>query len=137
VQELIRAAKRNVDVRIIVPGRKSDHALTRSSSRRLFGKLLQAGAKVYEYQPGMIHVKALMVDGLWSVVGSTNFDNRSFGLNDEVNLAVFDRVTSETLTADFATDMQNSSELTLAAWRKRPLLERMTETVGRMLQRQQ
>jgi cardiolipin synthase A/B len=85
----------------------------------------------------MIHVKALMVDGLWSVVGSTNFDNRSFGLNDEVNLAVFDRVTSETLTADFATDMQNSSELTLAAWRKRPLLERMTETVGRMLQRQQ
>lgn len=137
VQELIRAAKRNVDVRIIVPGKKSDHALTRSSSRRLFGKLLQAGARVYEYQPGMIHVKALMVDGLWSVVGSTNFDNRSFGLNDEVNLAVFDRVTSETLTADFATDMQNSSELTLAAWRKRPLLERMTETVGWMLQRQQ
>ncbi len=137
VDELIRARQRNVDVRIIVPGKKSDHALTRSSSRRLFGKLLEAGAKVYEYQPSMIHVKLLIVDGLWSVVGSTNFDNRSFGLNDEVNLAVLDQGTAERLRLDFATDTANSCELTLAKWRKRPILEKLTERVGSVLERQQ
>lgn len=137
VQELVRARQRNVDVRIIVPGKKSDHALTRSSSRRLFGKLLKAGAKIYEYQPAMIHVKALIVDELWSVVGSTNFDNRSFGLNDEVNLAVFSHATAERLHKDFAMDMLNSRELTWAEWRKRPMLERVTETLGSALQRQQ
>jgi len=137
VDELIRARKRNVDVRIIVPGKKSDYALTRSSSRRLLGNLLEAGAKVYEYQPSMIHVKLLIVDGLWSVVGSTNFDNRSFGLNDEVNLAVLDRGTAERLRLDFATDTTNSCELTLARWRKRPILQKLTERVGSALQRQQ
>ena len=137
VDELIRARKRNVQVRIIVPGKKSDHALTRSSSRRLLGNLLEAGAKVYEYEPSMIHVKLLIVDGLWSVVGSTNFDNRSFGLNDEVNLAVLDRGTAERLRLDFVTDTANSCELTLARWRKRPILQKLTERVSSALQRQQ
>jgi len=137
LKELIRARRRNVDVRIIVPGKKSDHMLTRSSSRRLFGELLNAGARIYEYQPGMIHAKVLIVDGLWSLIGSTNFDNRSFGLNDEVNVAIFDHGTAERLSTDFAADLQNSCELTLAHWRKRPMLERLTEAVGWMLQRQQ
>jgi cardiolipin synthase len=137
VGELIRARQRNVDVRIIVPGKKSDHALTRSSSRRLFGNLLEAGAKIYEYQPSMIHVKLLIVDGLWSVVGSTNFDNRSFGLNDEVNLAVLDPGTAERLRLDFAADTDNSRELTLVEWRKRPILQKLTERLGSALERQQ
>ena len=79
-----------MEVKVIVPGKHADHLLTRRSSRRLFGELLRAGAKIYEYQPAMIHTKALLVDGMWSVVGSTNFDHRSFGINDEVNLAVSD-----------------------------------------------
>jgi cardiolipin synthase len=137
LKELIRARRRNVDVRIIVPGKKSDHMLTRSSSRRLFGELLNAGAKIYEYQPSMIHVKVLIVDGLWSLIGSTNFDNRSFGLNDEVNVAIADHGTAERLSTDFAADLQNSCELTLSRWRKRPIIERLTEAVGWMLQRQQ
>ena len=137
VGELIRARQRNVDVRIIVPGKKSDHALTRSSSRRLFGNFLEAGAKIYEYQPSMIHVKLLIVDDLWSVVGSTNFDNRSFGLNDEVNLAVLDPGTAERLRLDFAADAVNSCELTLAEWRKRPILQKLTERLGSALERQQ
>ena len=85
----------------------------------------------------MIHVKLLIVDGLWSVVGSTNFDNRSFGLNDEVNLALLDQGTAERLRLDFVTDTTNSCELTLARWRKRPILQKLTERVGSALQRQQ
>lgn len=99
--------------------------------------MLEAGAKIYEYQPGMIHIKLLIVDGLWSVVGSTNFDNRSFGLNDEVNLAVLDPGTAERLRLDFAADAGNSRELTLVEWRKRPILQKLTERLGSALERQQ
>ena len=85
-QALIDAVARGVDLKIIVPGKHSDHLLTRRSSRRLYGDLLKHGAAIYEYEPAMIHTKSLLVDGLWTVVGSTNFDSRSFGINDEVNL---------------------------------------------------
>ncbi|HEX2330915.1 MAG TPA: phospholipase D-like domain-containing protein [Candidatus Angelobacter sp.] len=135
--ELIRAVKRGVDVRIIVPGRRSDHALTRSSSRRLYGDLLRAGAHIYEYQPGMIHAKVLLVDGQWSVMGSTNFDNRSFGLNDEVNLAARDPELAGRLEQDFTADLAQSQEITLKEWSRRPLWERLNETLGRVLERQQ
>src|SRR5215471_14887454 len=75
--KLLRAIQeRHVEVKVITPGRKSDHAMTRSSSRALYGTLLKAGARIAEYQPGMLHQKVLIVDGVWSVVGSTNFDNR-------------------------------------------------------------
>jgi cardiolipin synthase A/B len=87
-KELINAVKnRGVQVTVLTAGDHNDHWLSRTSSRRLYGDLLQAGVKIYEYQPSMIHAKVMVIDGLWSVVGSTNFDNRSFGLNDEVNLA--------------------------------------------------
>lgn len=135
--ELTRALKRGVDVTVIVPGRKSDHALTRSSSRRLYGELLRAGARIYEYQPGMVHAKILIVDELWSVLGSTNFDQRSFGLNDEVNLAARDSVLASRLEQDFAADVRESRQITLTEWTRRPVWERMHETLGWVLQRQQ
>ena len=72
---------------IIVPGAKNDHLLTRRSSRALYGDLLAAGARIFEYQPSMIHAKIALFDGKWAVAGSTNLDSRSFGLNDEVNVA--------------------------------------------------
>lgn len=137
LNELVRAAHRGVDVRIIVPGKKSDHGLTRSSSRRLYGDLLQAGIRIYEYAPAMVHAKVMVVDELWSVTGSTNFDNRSFGLNDEVNLAACDTSVAARLIKNFFTDSAESREITFADWKHRPLPERLQEAIGWALQRQQ
>lgn len=137
-EELIRAIRqRGVGVHIITPGRYSDQMLTRRSSRRLYGVLLQAGAQIFEYQPAMIHTKSLIVDGLWSVVGSTNFDNRSFGLNDEVNLAVRDEGLAQRLLEDFSRDRAESRAVSYRDWQRRPLLERGQEWLGWLLERQQ
>jgi cardiolipin synthase A/B len=136
--EMIRAIKeRGVEVRIITPGKHSDHLLTRTSSRRLYGDLLKAGAQIYEYEPAMIHAKVMIVDGLWSVVGSTNFDNRSFGLNDEINLAACDDKLAARLEMDFARDMADSREVTYDEWRRRSVFERAHEWLGWVLERQQ
>jgi cardiolipin synthase len=137
LRELVRAAQRGVNIEIIVPGKKSDHGLTRSSSRRLYGNLLRAGVRIYEYQPAMIHAKVMVVDGLWSVTGSTNFDNRSFGINDEVNLAVCDQGLAAELSKDFVADVAASREVTLQDWKRRSLVEKLHEAVGWALQRQQ
>lgn len=136
--EMICAMKeRGVEVQIVTPGAHSDHLLTRTSSRRLYGQLLRNGARIFEYQPTMIHAKVMVIDGIWSVVGSTNFDNRSFGLNDEVNLAAFNENLAARLEADFARDISESSEITYAAWRRRSLFERSHEWLGWLLERQQ
>ncbi|HEU5402732.1 MAG TPA: phospholipase D-like domain-containing protein, partial [Terriglobales bacterium] len=136
-RELERALQRGVEVTIIAPGRKSDHALTRNSSRRHYGELLAAGARVYEYEPAMIHAKVLVVDSLWIVVGSTNCDNRSFGINDEVNLAAASRGVAERLEQDFRNDLAESREITLKEWRHRPVFDRMREMLGWVFERQQ
>jgi cardiolipin synthase len=136
--EMIRAIReRGVEVKIIVPGSHSDHLLTRRSSRRLFGDLLRAGAQIHEYEPAMIHAKTLVIDGVWSVVGSTNFDNRSFGLNDEVNLAASDVNLAARLCEDFARDLAASHAVSLEEWQRRSIFERMYEWVGWVLERQQ
>jgi cardiolipin synthase A/B len=136
--ELVRAREeRGVEVKIVVPGQHSDHMLTRSSSRLAYGKLLRAEARIYEYEPAMIHAKILLVDGIWSVVGSTNFDNRSFGLNDEVNLAAFDESFTSRLEEDFARDVSESREVTYEAWRRRSIFERAPELLGWVFERQQ
>ncbi len=136
--ELARAIQeRGVEVKIVVPGRKSDIWLTRTSSRRSYGKVLKAGASIFEYDPAMIHAKVLLVDGLWGVVGSTNCDFRSFGLNDEVNLAARDSVLVERLEKDFVADVANSRQITYDQWRRRNIFERAPEVFGWVLQRQQ
>jgi cardiolipin synthase A/B len=136
--ELIRAVKeRHLDVRIIVPGHKIDHAMTRSSSRRLYGDVLQAGGKIFEYEPSMIHAKILIIDGLWSVVGSTNMDSRSFAINDEVNIAVLEPALAQRLTADFTNDLSQSKEITYEQWKRRPHFERANEWFFSLLERQQ
>lgn len=137
MRELCRAVQRGVQLRILVPGAKSDHMLTRSTSRGAYGELLKAGAEVYEYQPSMIHAKILIVDELWAVVGSTNFDNRSFGINDEVNLAVRDPAVAQRLGVDFAADLAQSQRITIEDWRRRPVTERATELLGWAIERQQ
>ncbi len=136
--ELCRAIEdRHVKIRILVPGHKSDHMLTRSTSRGGYGPLLKSGAEVYEYQPAMIHAKILVIDELWTVVGSTNFDNRSFGLNDEVNLAVRDAALALRMEADVARDLADSRRITLDEWRRRPVTERAPELLGWIFERQQ
>jgi cardiolipin synthase len=136
--ELVRAAReRRVEVKIIVPGRHIDHLITQASSRRLWGRLLRAGIGIHQYGPAMIHTKALIVDGLWSVVGSTNFDSRSFGINDEVNLAISDPVLAARLEEDFARDLAASKTVNYRRWLQRPFMERAHELIGRILERQQ
>jgi cardiolipin synthase len=137
-QELCRAIiDRHVRIRILVPGQKSDHLLTRSTSRGGYGPLLKAGAEVWEYQPSMIHAKVLVVDQLWAVVGSTNFDNRSFGINDEVNLAVCDAQVAERLEADMSDDLQHSRHVSLEQWQRRNIFQRAPEVLGWIFERQQ
>ena len=137
MKELCRAVDRGLRVRILVPGRKSDHMVTRSTSRAGYGELLKAGAEVYEYQPSMIHAKVLCIDNLWVVVGSTNFDNRSFGINDEVNLALRDENIAMRFENDMAFDLEQSRRISLKEWQNRPVTERATELMGLVFQRQQ
>jgi cardiolipin synthase len=134
--ELLRAARRGVAVTVLVPGPWNNHPLTRLASRRRYGQLLEGGVALHEYQPAMMHAKVLVVDGLWSVVGSTNFDNRSFVLNDEVNVAILQRELAERLEADFVADLGSSAEVRLEEWRRRPLSERAFATLARVLERQ-
>jgi cardiolipin synthase len=136
-KELVRASKRGVAIHVIVPGKHSDHTLTRSSGRSAYGDLLKAGANIYEYESSMIHAKVTIVDGMWSVVGSTNLDNRSFGINDEINLAVLNSQVAQRLIRDFEEDVSHSRRVTLDEWEKRSVFERMLEWVGWVFERQQ
>ncbi len=137
-QELVRAIQRGVQVKIIVPGKHSDHPfLLRSASRLRYGDLLKAGAEIYEYEPTLIHAKVMIIDGLWSVVGSANFDNRSFGLNDEVNLAARDADLAARLTRDFEEDIRQSERVQYDKWKRRGPIERFGELLGWLLERQQ
>jgi cardiolipin synthase len=134
---LARAAQRGVRVRVVVPGRLGDQRLVRLASRRLYRELLQNGVQIYEYRPAMTHVKALMVDDAWAVIGTTNVDNRSFEHNDEVNVAFREPATTARLRADFEADLAASAEVTLDAWSRRPLLEKLVGPVAWILERQQ
>ena len=122
-QALIEAVrKRGVQVQILTAGPHIDHPTVRKLSRHSSRHLLEAGAEIFEYQPSMIHAKLMTVDGQWNVVGSTNFDHRSFALNDEVNLAVLDRELAGVIEGDFRDDLKKSRRLTLAMLRERTML---------------
>ena len=137
-QEIVKAIEeRGVEVKILTPGKHADHLLTRTSSRRLYGELLKAGAEIYEYKPSMMHAKVMIVDGVWSVVGSTNLDNRSFALNDEVNLAALQPELAGRLQEDFARDLAESASVSYEEWKRRSLFERAHEWLGWVLERQQ
>jgi cardiolipin synthase len=137
-RELVRAVReRGVEVSIVVPGSKSDHFLTRRSSRALFGDLLRSGVRIFEYQPSMIHAKIALIDGLWAVVGSTNFDARSFVLNDEVNVAMRDPDVVKRLADDFTKDVEHSRPVSYAEWKGRPPWEKAQEWLGWLIESQQ
>jgi cardiolipin synthase A/B len=134
---LLRTARRGVPITVIVPGAQTDQKWVRLASRRLYGSLLRAGVRIFEYEPGMTHAKALIVDNLWTVIGTTNFDNRSFEHNDEVNLVVRDVHVAERLMVDFEADLSRCREIVAEGWQARPLWEKLVGTVAWILERQQ
>ncbi len=137
-QELVKAIRdRRAEVTILVPGSRNDHLLTRRSSRALYGDLLAAGARIFEYQPSMIHAKIVLIDDLWAVVGSTNLDSRSFGLNDEVNVAMPDPQLVSRLEQDFEADLKSSRPISYAQWKRRPIWERVEERLGWLLENEE
>ncbi|MFC5460469.1 phospholipase D-like domain-containing protein [Massilia niabensis] len=126
IRALVAAAKRGVRVRIITPGTKIDAEVVRQASRERWGRLLEAGVQIAEYQPTMYHVKALIVDALMVSVGSTNFDNRSFSINDEANLNVLDADFARVQVAVFEDDWRRARRMTLATWQNRPWTEKLS-----------
>jgi cardiolipin synthase len=121
------ALKRGVRVRIIMPGKKTDASLVRGASRATWGRILRAGADMYEYQPTMFHCKVFVVDGLWTSVGSTNFDSRSFRRNDEANLNIHEREFAQRQIRDFEADLAKARRITLEEWTNRPFGEKAWE----------
>jgi cardiolipin synthase len=136
VRTLVDAQRRGAAVEIIVPGRHIDQKMVRRASRALWGPLLEAGVAIYEYQPTMYHVKVAIVDEIWTSVGSTNFDNRSFRLNDEANLNVFDPRFADAQTRVFEEDRKRARRISLEEWRRRPLQERALERVAALFRLQ-
>ena len=134
---LTQAAERGVKISVIVPGRHTDQRWVRLASRRMWGQLLQAGVRIYEYRVAMMHAKVLVCDALWCVLGTTNIDNRSFEHNDEVNVALLDAAVSERLLQDYERDIRDSEEITLARWQRRPLWEKIVGPFVWILERQQ
>jgi len=130
---LVAALRRGVRVRVITPGRRIDTQTVRHASRALWGELLAAGMEMYVYQPTMYHCKTVIVDGLMCSLGSTNFDPRSFHLNDEANLNLYDREFAGDLTRVFEADLQRCRRVTLQEWQERPLLEKARERVAAWL----
>jgi cardiolipin synthase len=121
------ARRRGVRVRMLVEGDITDAKPVKFASRAQYERLMKLGIEIAEYQPAMMHTKALVVDGILSIVGSANFDNRSFELNDELNVAVFDRGVASRLREDFERDLRRSTRLRLETWRSRPLHIRARE----------
>jgi len=111
----------------------TDTKITRNASRALWGDLLKAGVKIYEYEPTMFHCKYMVIDGIWSSVGSTNFDPRSFRLNDEANLNVLDTKFGAEIETAFVMDKSKSHLITFEAWSHRPAKEKLQETVSSWL----
>ncbi len=130
---LVAAVRRGVRVRIITPGENMDAETVRRASRGLWEPLLEAGVQMHEYQPTMYHCKVMIVDGFMTSVGSTNFDVRSFRLNDEANLNVYDTAFAARQTQVFEADLQRARPVTLAQWRGRPLKEKIHERVASWL----
>jgi cardiolipin synthase A/B len=124
---LAEARRRGVRIRMLVEGDITDAKPVKFAGRAAYERFMRQGIEVYEYRPAMMHTKAIVVDGILSIVGSANFDNRSLELNDELNLAVFDRSLASRLTADFEADLRQSHKLDLEAWRSRPLHIRARE----------
>jgi len=133
LQALTEALKRGVKLRIVVPGEHIDSDAVRHASRATWGPLLKAGATIAEYKPTMYHCKLMIVDGLLTSVGSTNFDNRSFRLNDEATLNIVDKDFAAAQTATFEADLARAHQVSYAQWQARPAHEKFREWLASVI----
>lgn len=136
IRALEGAVRRGVDVRVIVPGEHTDVPLVRQASRVHYEWLLRRGIRIFEYQPTMMHAKTMTVDGMWTTIGSSNFDDRSFRLNDEVNVNVYDAGTAKRMEEIFFEDLARSREITLRKWFKRGTFNKLKERIANVLRPQ-
>jgi cardiolipin synthase A/B len=135
MQLMLAAARRGVDVRILTVSNKTDVKTTWYAGRTYYERLLEGAVKVYEYQPAMMHSKSMVVDGMWTSIGSMNFDNRSLSFNDESQLLALDRHVGAQMDSIFLNDLKWSKEIKLAEFRKRPLSEKVLEWGAQKLRR--
>ena len=133
---LVDAAERGVDIRILVPGPHIDKQLVRTAGRSVYSQLMEAGIRVFEFQPTMLHAKTLVVDGIWSSVGSVNFDNRSFQLHDEATLGVQSERFARELHDVFEADLERSEEIDAGRWNGRGPRQRIAEATSRLARRE-
>ena len=127
VDLLVKAVQRKVDVRLLLPGPYNDQPMTQSAGRTAYGRLLEGGVKIFEYQPTMIHAKTMVVDGLFSMLGSSNIDPRSSEINEEIDVAAYDEQFARQLEETFQKDVAQAREYTLQQFKDRSLWERTTE----------
>jgi cardiolipin synthase len=126
VETLIQARRRGVRVVLLLPG-AIDHNLVRQASRGGFGRLLKEGIEIHEYKPALLHAKTMVIDSMWATVGSTNLDRRSFALNEELNLVIYDAGVAKRLEQVFEKDLSESGVVTYQRWASRGLLSRVLE----------
>lgn len=136
VRSLVAARERGVRVQIILPGQHIDRGFMRRASRFEWGPLLRAGVEIYEYQTTMYHCKVLIVDDFWTSVGLTNFDSRSFSVNDEANLNVADVEFAREQARIFASDLQSSRQIRLSEWENPPWSEKALDALAGTLSSQ-
>ena len=136
IRAMEAAVRRGVDVRVIVPGEFTDVPLVRHAGRLYYNLLLKRGIRIFEYQPTMMHAKTMVVDGLWTIIGSSNFDDRSFRLNDEVNVNIYDETIAAQMEQMFFEDLARSEEISRPRFLQRPWFERVKERVAGWLKPQ-
>ena len=127
VELLVKAKQRGVDVRLLLPGPHNDQPLTQSAGRSAYGKLLEGGVQIFEYQPTMIHAKTMVADGMFSMIGSSNLDGRSSEINEELDVVVYDAEFGRRMEEAFEKDLAQSREYTLEEFNSRGVWERFTE----------
>jgi cardiolipin synthase len=130
------AVRRGVDVRVVVPGEFTDVPVVRHAGRFYYSQMLRRGIRIFEYQATMMHAKTMVVDGIWTTIGSSNFDDRSFRLNDEVNVNIYDEGIAAQMEQMFFEDLARSEEITRRRFLKRPWVDRLKERVAGWLKPQ-
>lgn len=135
-EALVKKAQAGVDVRLLLPGPHTDNLIVRASAQARYQELLEAGVKIYEYQPTFMHAKYGIIDGTWSIIGSPNLNSRSRDLDEENAFGIYDETLGAKLKETFFKDLERSEQLTLETWRARNPLQKLFETVSRILDQQ-
>jgi len=133
---LAQKARAGLDVRLLLPGGETDNQMVRWSGQSRYEELLQAGVRIYEYQPAFMHGKGLVVDGTWSIVGSANLNSRSRQLDEENVFGILDAPLGRRLDDVYVADLKQSREITAEEWRQRNPLMRVLQVASRILDQQ-